>query len=204
MLFLPFVIVGAAAANSPFVFPLSLDDISNDVLNDPRQSHQLTFDSMFDDAGTYRYYSLDLAKFCSRENICYTHHWTLFVRVIPSGRSDFFVVCLFVGFVCLCGGVSKQNSNDWRCNVDSAFIPYETQIVHFATSLDSDAAPVGFSYGRVAQIAPYDLEPRVYYVVVRTPSMDDARTTSAEWLKEQPYQLAITLGSFVVRCLRFI
>ena len=80
------------SAATPFIFPLSLDDISNDVLNDPRQSHQLTFDSMFDDAGSTRYYSLDLASFCSRENICYTHHWTLFVRVIPSGiLIDWFV-----------------------------------------------------------------------------------------------------------------
>ena len=54
--------------------PLILE-LPADIGSDSRNSHQLTFDATFDDAGVVRTFSIDMARLCSVSNICYTHHW---------------------------------------------------------------------------------------------------------------------------------
>jgi hypothetical protein len=111
----------------------------SELLSWRQETHQVEA-ATFAKAGDVRVFGVDMSALCNA-SVCYSHHWTLFARVVPSPK---------------------------------AFLAADADVVRFVTSLDdavvtNQSIALGSFSGRTAQIAPFELEARPYYVVVRTP-----------------------------------
>jgi hypothetical protein len=112
--------------------------------------------------------------------------------VSERGTLSFASLVVICSFGCIWWVILRFRILHYCLVAASAFLPDESDVVHFSTTAAGGNEKFGFSNGRTAQIAPFDLWPTTLYVTVSTPAHDTL--DNADWLNGLSYKLVFSLS----------